>query len=344
MFRTFVLTAFAVVLSGSLASRSFAQGSLIPPGPPSPMMKTLDQIEARTPISQSNIPLIINTPGSFYFTQNIKINDTNTTAILIQSDNVQIDLNGFSLTGPGSNSGNCGSGIVSGGECVNIVIMNGFIENWRGDGICLQRTGFNQNHHTIKSIYSRNNGGDGIHAYCGRIQDCTACLNSGYGIHVGDRSIVLRCNIEDNGNTGLLIHSDAIVEQCVIVENHGCGIEVDYGSIITSCRLNNNAQDGIRANARNVIERNYLCANGWFSGNNGAGIHLLSGSNKIKENDVIWSQRGIEADSTGNLIICNSLTGNTNNYGSIAAGNTVGPIVTSANIGSSNNPHANYQF
>jgi hypothetical protein len=41
-----------------------AQGSLTPPpGAPAPTMKTLDQIEARTPISSA--PFTISAPGSY---------------------------------------------------------------------------------------------------------------------------------------------------------------------------------------------------------------------------------------------------------------------------------------
>jgi hypothetical protein len=50
-------------------STVFAQGSLTSPGAPAPTMKTLAQIEPRTPISSA--PFTISVPGSYYLTTNL---------------------------------------------------------------------------------------------------------------------------------------------------------------------------------------------------------------------------------------------------------------------------------
>src|SRR5580698_1789256 len=49
----------------------FAQGSLTPPGAPAATMKSLDQIEPRTPISSA--PFTITNPGSYYLAANLTV-------------------------------------------------------------------------------------------------------------------------------------------------------------------------------------------------------------------------------------------------------------------------------
>jgi len=53
----------AILVIAALATL-FAQGPLTPPGAPAPTMKTLAQIETRTPISSA--PFTISQSGSYY--------------------------------------------------------------------------------------------------------------------------------------------------------------------------------------------------------------------------------------------------------------------------------------
>lgn len=93
-----------------------AQGSLTPPpGAPAPVMKSLDQVEARTPLVagqpgvsiDSNGTITISQPGSYYLTGNRTLTAANADGIDISSSDVMLDLNGFSLrhiTGSGGDA------------------------------------------------------------------------------------------------------------------------------------------------------------------------------------------------------------------------------------------------
>src|SRR5689334_14686480 len=92
------LAAFGLLLStlNACLSTCHAQGSLTPPGAPAPTMKTLSQVEPRTPIS--SLPYTITNPGSFYVTTNLNYSGAGN-GITVSSGNVTIDLNGFTLQG-----------------------------------------------------------------------------------------------------------------------------------------------------------------------------------------------------------------------------------------------------
>src|SRR5258706_1116182 len=95
----------AVVLILYLRPATFAQGTLTPPDAPAPTMKTLDQIEPRVPLNSlpanGNALFTISLPGSYYLTTNVVIG-AGVNAIAVLTNDVVIDLNGFTLFGTSS--------------------------------------------------------------------------------------------------------------------------------------------------------------------------------------------------------------------------------------------------
>ncbi|TAG09431.1 MAG: hypothetical protein EAZ42_06815 [Verrucomicrobia bacterium] len=85
-------------------------------------MKTLDQIEARTPIS--SLPIIISTSGSYFFTGNLTFTAATGDAIDIGASDVTLDLNGFTLR---SATAVTGAAISISGGLANITVKNGNI-------------------------------------------------------------------------------------------------------------------------------------------------------------------------------------------------------------------------
>ena len=101
--------------------RACAQGPLAPPGAPTPSMKSLDQIEARTPIS--SLPFTISSSGSYYLTKDLSVSTGN--GLTINADNVTVDLNGFTISSTAASA--TGTGILLNGTRTNITIQHGRI-------------------------------------------------------------------------------------------------------------------------------------------------------------------------------------------------------------------------
>lgn len=216
----------------------FAQGPLTPPGPPAPMMKTLDQIEPRTPIG--SLPFSINQPGSYYLTTNL----TGPSGITIAANNVTLDLNGFELTSLPS----AGNGIAVSGARTNVALRNGTIRSWPGAGI----NASNVSSGIFSGIRVVQNGSGLLAGPSSLIESCTASFNTGVGIRGGPTSTIKNCAAHSNGGVGIA-SAGGVIENCVARQNRGGGIDGGEQTQIAGCTASTNTGNGIRLFADGVI-------------------------------------------------------------------------------------------
>ena len=197
----------------------FAQGSLTPPGAPAPTMKTLAQIEPRTPIS--SLPFTISQAGSYYVTTNLT-GVSGQSGIIVQARNVTIDLGGFEIVGVAG----AASGIFAGPSLTNLVVRNGTVRNWPNHGLL------------VASVTQ------------GRYEELRLLNNASGGISAGVGSIVADCNFERNGtptapSSSLQTGTGSNVRNCVVRSSGGEGIRVGYGSSVIDCTIEESAGNGL---------------------------------------------------------------------------------------------------
>ena len=155
----------------------YAQGNLTPSGPPGAAMLTLSQVEPRTPVDATHTPgnsgaeFVITNSGSYYLTTNIT-GVSGEDGIDIDTNNVTLDLNGFSLTGvAGSQEG------IQIFNCTNVIVHNGVISGWGFDGIL--STG---NNVTLEHLAVSGNESGLIVQNTSVIRYCTVNANENFGI------------------------------------------------------------------------------------------------------------------------------------------------------------------
>jgi hypothetical protein len=332
---------FAFVSSFILLPSAFPQGSLTPPGPPAPTMKTLTQIEPRTDVAtlsgDSNNRFIINAAGSYYFTGNIA-GVSAKHGLSIQADNVTVDLGGFTLGTVGSTTMN---GIDIPNAQVNIVIRNGVIRNWK-NGVNAPSTSNSRfenlevsNNNSVglnlfqgsfvKSCVVSNNGSDGIvvrdnsevidclsrgntgsGVFAGgngnTIERCTTTANQGAGIAAGVGSVIAGCAAQFNQSGGIVAISSCTINSCIVDQNTGIGISTNTSCVITECTVTRSSTDGINSNGASDV----VVANSSVSNNTGNGIVLGSAcrvtGSTISNNG---SNAGVELGGNSSIQNCN---------------------------------------
>jgi pSer/pThr/pTyr-binding forkhead associated (FHA) protein len=286
----------------------FAQGSLTPPGAPAPTMKTLSQVEPRTAIT--SIPFTITNSGSYYL--GASLGNSPGSGIVIKTNDVVVDLNGFTLTGSFT-----GSGVFIYGGCTNVTVRNGTLRNWPSFGIDAYTTGgsYELLFEDLAFIQNTNEAVISLRPVTAR--RCTAYKNQGGGFDVigGD---FYECVARENGNIGMSIGSAlGSFHNCYAVSNSNAGIAgYGAGNVFVDCVSRGNGGIGIAASGVGAIIRNCV------SSDNGTGVNGSGITANIRatiEDCTIISNRADGINVGGDSVVRNCHVSN-NGQGKFAAG------------------------
>jgi hypothetical protein len=192
-------------------------------------------------------PVTISQPGSYRLDSNLTVPDVNTTAIIIASDNVTIDLNGFAIHGnnvcglvtfgpatffscaPSGLGSAQGRGITTTGTgFANVTIRNGTIQGMGDSGIYLLGRGI-----SVEQVHAVSNGAFGIAIYEASVYSYT---DFSPGI-VGSNAVKDRV-VMSNRTGGILV--EGLATNNSAVGNDDDGISVFLGA------ANNNISQGNR--------------------------------------------------------------------------------------------------
>jgi hypothetical protein len=201
---TYALAALALLSTlNPQLSTCFAQGSLTPPSAPAPMMKTLAQIEPRTPIS--SVLYTITNPGSYYLTTNLTVSGGN--AISIATNGVTLDLNGFTIASTAPSA--VGFGILLNSGLRNLTILNGFIQG----GVTNNGSGVYSGSGFLYGIYYSGSGPANTRVSGVSVSGCFY-----HGIYPGldDSTVVESCTVRTVGSAGIIANTirSSIARDC----------------------------------------------------------------------------------------------------------------------------------
>jgi len=192
-----------------LTASALAQGPLVPPntsgpqvGPVAPLdgsgnpqatMKTLHQVEPRTPVQSLAVsaPYTISQPGSYYLTGSITVASGD--AIVITSDDVSLDLNGFIIKSTFS-GGTSGTAVFISGNRSRLTVRNGSIVSPT----------------TVPASGAPTNAGfgNGIYASVAISQALVSDVHvtgvAGTGIFLDDQGVVERCTVANCSDIGIV--------------------------------------------------------------------------------------------------------------------------------------------
>jgi hypothetical protein len=190
----------------------------------------------RIEISQKDLlspPYLINAPGSYILTGPLVVTQSAVNAIWVTANNVDLDLNGFTILGPGNTTV---SAIFQSSGNRNLKVRNGYLQNWAGSSAYGVNASGSQN--TLEDLVVCRNG-RGL--YTGRdsaVQRCIIFSNTSsstsYGIWAGDGSRIQQCVIRKNRSTGGSLYgiqagAGCEISDCTVSELIGASAQVVYG-------------------------------------------------------------------------------------------------------------------
>lgn len=212
-------------------------------------------------------PVTLQEPGTYLLTSDLQVDDPTVTAIVFRADNVSLDLNRFTVSGPVQCTGepaSCdqdGPAVgVDGGFHENLRIANGTISGFSQWGLV---TGPNS---YVERILSRSNFRTGIVAR--------------KGTHI------IRSKAIQNQGSGFVLRADTIATE-VIASGNEVGIQANC---IDDVGCNQIIDSNISRNNRGINDWGGAFVRGsTIAFNFGAGVIVINGSSTYEGNHIIFN-------------------------------------------------------
>jgi hypothetical protein len=198
-----------------------------------------------TPGDGPGFPVTISRSGSYRLTSNLVVSQ-DVTAVLITAPNVNLDLNGFSILGPGActvqpqglpicSPPGQGVGIQAGSDSTigpsSVKVRNGSVRGVKLHGI--QLTG---NNSLVENVAADGNAGSGL-IVNGSVIESSANANGSDGI----RALIVRDSISvQNLLHGVVLNFGGVANGNVVSSNGFRGMFVRAGSAVGNTATNNN--------------------------------------------------------------------------------------------------------
>ena len=191
-------------------------------------------------LTSGGFPYVISSAGTYRLSGNLTVPNANTTAIMVNSSNVTIDMNGYSILGPTVCSGTgfavstCapagnGDGITTSLAAAMVNVSNGNVKGMGRFGINLD--GCQQC--SVEKVNASNNGSIGILIGRGRLSDNTAFFNGLRGIQ-NAAGPLLNNYAAGNGQIGIIANCPGSVIGNVAEFNGTEGLFINGGVSVSS--------------------------------------------------------------------------------------------------------------
>jgi parallel beta-helix repeat protein len=272
-----------------------------------------------SPGDTPGFPVTISQPGSYRLSGNLSPSGA-TDAIVITTNDVTLDLNGFTILGVAGS----GRGVNAQGRS-RIIVTNGIVRGMGSDGLVVGDDS------RVERVHAIGNGGDGIQTNdAGTVTGNTARDNGGAGIQVNDGGTVIGNTALGNGDIGIraggLASGGSTVTGNTTFGNGSTGILAGDGSTVTGNTARDNGGAGI------IVGGGTVSGNTAF-GNDGTGI-LAGGTvsgNTAFGNDGDGIQAGDGSTVSGNAVRANvnfglRLLGTAGYTQNVMEDNTDGPV------------------
>lgn len=291
----FTCREFAIALAFAWGAASSA-GPLTPPGgAPAPTYKTLQEVEPRTPVDGQ---VVLFEPGSYYLTRDLNLPLGN--AIRITSGDVTLDLNGFSITGPGDGPTPDYGIRVDANVSGRVTVRNGAIGGFTAGSI-ISLTTTTAGFVTVEDVFV-DGGRDGGISIAGNGAVRRAAVQgfnrTGDGIQVGGRGVIEQCVVENTAGVGFFLGSGTI-RDCVARNCDAGGFVLERGLIAACVASNSTIGAGFLLGDNQASDDSAVAEHCIAEDNAGPGFRTVGPATFIACRAVNNTGRGFQGNNNG---------------------------------------------